>query len=247
MRIALLADLHANREAITACLAHAETQRIDRFVVLGDVVGYGADPGFAVETVRALVRSGGTAVLGNHDHAAVRGEIGGMNPNAGKAIDWTRRQLGADHLDFLARLPYAVEDEDRLYVHANAWAPENWGYVHSSLDAGRSLRATRQRLTFCGHVHPPLLFATARGDAVTRFVPRSGVAIPLPGPRRWLAVVGSAGQPRDGDPAAGYAIYDGRRRNLTYHRVPYDVETAAQKIRDAGLPEFFARRLSAGV
>lgn len=247
MRIALLADIHANREALTACLDHAEEQRIDRWTILGDLVGYGADPAWTVDWARRMVEQGAAAVLGNHDQAAVDGNTEHMNANAAAAVTWTRAQLSAEQTRFLAELPLTVEDEDRLYVHANAWAPGRWGYVHGALDAERSLRATDKRLTFCGHVHPPLLFGAGPDGAALRFVPKPEIAIPLQAHRRWLAAVSSVGQPRDRNPAAGYAVYDSQRHNLVFHRIPYNVESAARKIRAAGLPEFLAKRLASGV
>jgi len=243
VRIALFTDVHANLEALTACLEHADRSRASRAVFLGDLVGYGADPAAVLDVVRGLVRSGGAAVLGNHDAAALRGPTSGMNPEARAAIAWTRARLGADDLAFLERLPLSIEEAGRLYVHANAWDPAGWEYVGSALDAGRSLRATRCRIAFCGHTHTPALYHLGPDDRTGAFVPTPGAGIPLSAPRRWLAIPGSVGQSRDGNPAAAYAIFDEAGDVLTFHRVPYDVETALQKIRTAGLPLSFNARI----
>jgi diadenosine tetraphosphatase ApaH/serine/threonine PP2A family protein phosphatase len=248
MRIALLADIHANREALAACLAHAARQGARRLVFLGDLVGYGADPCWVVETVRARVAGGeAVALLGNHDEAAVspRGPVG-MNPAAAAAIAWTRGRLDAEAAAFLASLPLVVEEEDRLYVHADASAPGRWRYVAGTEAAQRSLAATGARVTVCGHVHVPRLYGLTATDKLVAHRPAAGVAVPLLRPRRWLAVLGAVGQPRDGDPSACYGLLDVARSELAWMRVPYDVATAAAKIRAAGLPESLAARLERG-
>ena len=247
MRIALYADLHANREALTACFEHARAQGAQFEVFLGDFVGYGADPAWVVDTVRSRVAKGAAAVRGNHEAAVVGRVRQTFNPEVDMAIAWTRRQLDPAQLGFLSQLPITVEKMDRLYVHANAHAPLAWGYIHGPLEAAQSLCATACRLTFCGHVHEPALYHLGPDRRVSGFVPVPSHAIPLSSSRRWLAIVGSAGQPRDGNPAACYAIYDTASNEYTLFRVPYDVEAAARKIREAGLPERFSSRLEASL
>ena len=246
MRLALLADLHANREAVSACLAHAQRSNAERYAFLGDFVGYGADPVWVLSTVMAHVEKGALAVLGNHDAAVLHGPRKTMNPNARKVIEWTRGHLTAAHLEFLGGLPLQVEDGERLLVHANAWAPEKWEYITSAFDARSSMMATRCRLTCCGHVHEPTLYHMGSGCRAAEFKPVSGTGIPLSRQRRWLAIPGSVGQPRDGVPAACYALLDTASNVLTYYRVAYDFEAAARKIREAGLPESFVVLLDQG-
>ncbi len=245
MRIAFFTDIHANREALTACLDHAGRCGIDRHVFLGDYVGYGADPVFAIETVMAYVERGAIAVLGNHD-AAVLVPDRNMNDMAFAAMEWTRVQLDASHMAFIRGLPLSRQDGGRLYVHASAYAPGAWHYVTDRYAASKSLEATQARAIFCGHTHVPALFHMSLTGKVASFTPDDGVGIPLTAGRRWLAVIGSVGQPRDQNPAACYAVLDVSSNVLTYYRVPYDVETAARKIRDAGLPIALSRRLIAG-
>jgi diadenosine tetraphosphatase ApaH/serine/threonine PP2A family protein phosphatase len=245
MRIALLTDIHANREAFEACLADAERRGAARLVLLGDLVGYGADPAFAVARARALVEAGAILLKGNHDEAAVA-DRGGMTADAAAAAAWTRSVLAAEDKDFLAALPLEIEEEDRLYVHADAANPARWHYVRDADDARRSLDATAARLVLCGHVHVPALYGLTATQKLVAFRPVAGVATPLTRPRRWLAVLGAVGQPRDGDPAAAYAMLDTASGELTTLRVPYDIEAAAAKIRAAGLPEALASRLFRG-
>jgi diadenosine tetraphosphatase ApaH/serine/threonine PP2A family protein phosphatase len=176
-----------------------------------------------------------------------------MRPEAQHVIEWTRAHMSAAQLAFLTALPLTQEDGHCLFVHANAWAPEEWDYVDGALEAGRSLRATQCRYTFCGHMHEPMLYhmathiRTTQMGMVGEFVPVPDSPIPLMPQRRWLVIPGSVGQPRDGNPAACYAMFDDETLELVYHRVPYDHETAAAKIRAAGLPDELAARLAEGI
>ena len=246
MRIALLADPHANREALTACLEHAADQGVDRHVFLGDLVGYGADPAWTVDTVAALCQAGAVALLGNHDEAVVTEVARELHGDALEVIAWTQSQLDARQLDFLRRLPLRIEEEGRLWVHANAWDPGSWAYTRSEEDAARSFSATSARLIACGHLHSQTLYHRGPTGKVEAFAPVPGVEVPLGALRRWLVVLAAVGQPRDGNPAAAYAVHDTQRGSLTCHRVAYDTGTASRKIREAGLPAWLGARLEAG-
>jgi diadenosine tetraphosphatase ApaH/serine/threonine PP2A family protein phosphatase len=244
MKLALVADVHANREALAAVLAHAEAQGVDRHAFLGDYVGYGADPGWVVDRVRERVAGGAIAVQGNHDAAVAQGPQPSMVADARAVVAWTRARLDPAQLAFLAALPLTQVEGDALFVHANAWAPAGWAYVQTRREAVHSLHATDRLFTFCGHVHVPMLYHLASTGKVGDFKPSSGTPIPLSAHRRWLAIPGSVGQPRDGDPAASYAVFDSEGHVLTFHRVPYDHAAAAAKVRAAGLPERVAERLA---
>ena len=245
MLIALFADIHANRQAFSACLAHAREQGARRIVLLGDYVGYGADPDWTVTTVMDLVDQGAIAVLGNHD-SAIANAREQMNLEARIAIEWTRGELSAAQRQFLAGLPYTRVDGERLYVHSEASDPPAWIYVTGTVEAAHSLAFNPAIVTFCGHVHQPALYSMSSTAKMTSFAPIAGVAVPLLQGRRWLAVLGSVGQPRDGNPAAAYAMLDTDRRELTYCRVAYDVGAAAAAIRKKGLPRWLADRLLLG-
>lgn len=246
MLLALITDLHANRESVSAVMDHAKAQGAQRYAFLGDFVGYGADPGWVVDLVREHMARGAIAVMGNHDAAVVQGALPTMIPEARQVVEWTRERLDAEQLAFLATLPMSVADGERLFVHANAFAPKEWAYVLGRMEAVRSLQATSARFTFCGHVHDPKLFHLTATGKIGDFVPSAGMPIPLSEQRRWLVIPGSAGQPRDGNPAACYATFDTATATLTYFRVPYDTEAAGAKIRAAGLPQRLARRLEHG-
>jgi diadenosine tetraphosphatase ApaH/serine/threonine PP2A family protein phosphatase len=247
VKTAVLTDLHANREAVEAVLQHAAAQGAQSYSLLGDFVGYGADPGWVVDRVRELVAAGAVAVQGNHDLATVQGASPEMRPEPRQVIEWTRAQLTNDQVEFLAGLPLVNESPEVLYVHANAWAPAAWGYILSRFDAVRSLHATASRLTFCGHMHEPRLYHLSRLGRAGDFVPTPGNPIPLLPQRQWLVIPGSVGQPRDGDPAACYAMHDLDAGSITFWRVPYDHETAGAKIRAAGLPPALGDRLAHGI
>jgi len=245
VRVALFADIHANRQAFGACLAQARALGAERTVLLGDYVGYGADPEWTVSTVIDLVGQGAMAVRGNHDNA-VSDPREQLNVEAEVVIEWTRGELGAPERRFLEELPLTLADDDRLYVHAEASDPKRWRYVTCVEDAARSLVATPAHVTFCGHVHRPALYTMSATGKLTAFTPITGAPIHLLPGRRWLAVLGSVGQPRDGNPAASFAVLDTKRRQLTYCSAPYDVEAAAARIRESGLPPSLADRLALG-
>lgn len=245
MLTALLADIHGNREALSACLADARSAGVERYIFLGDLVGYGPDPAWVVETVAAMVGEGALAIQGNHD-AAAAGDSDTLNPVARVAIQWTRQCLDAAHRAFLAGLPLDLHEDDRLYVHASASVPQDWIYMLGPREAFQSFRATAQRLTFCGHTHIPALFNETAATLPQQHVPIDGQPMPLLAQRRWIAVLGAVGQPRDRNPAACYGLLDACANRLTYVRVPYDVDVTARKVLAAGLPKALALRLASG-
>lgn len=246
MKLALITDLHANREAVQAVLDHAEQHGAQKYAFLGDYVGYGADPGWVIDTVREYVARGAIAVGGNHDAGVAKETSPAMRPDARQVVEWTRGQLNASQLAWLSSLPLSVIDRDILFVHANAFAPAEWEYIQGRIEAVRSLHATHCHYTICGHMHEPKLFHLSGTGKAGDFVPTPGVGIPVPPHRQWLIVPGSAGQPRDGNPAACYALFDMTEQTLTFQRVPYDHDLAASKIRAAGLPDRLAERLLHG-
>ncbi len=245
MRLAVLTDLHANREATEAVLATVARLAPDRIVLLGDIVGYGPDPVFAVEAAARLVEDGALCLLGNHDEAAVQGP-GGMTPHAHDAIVWTRGQLSPAHLAFLSSLKLTAELPGMLLVHASAAAPERWSYLRHEKAARECLAATQAPLVLCGHTHVPAIYYALPGREPVCFTPLPQVAAPLSAIRRHVVVVGAVGQPRDGNPAACLALVDTDRREVTMIRVPYDTQETARKIAAAGLPDWLGLRLQVG-
>ena len=244
--LALFADIHSNLEALQACLAHARAAGARRFALLGDVVGYGADPAAVVDLARGLAAEGAVVVKGNHDEA-VEQESSYLNQAAREAIAWTRAALDEGQRRFLAALPLEAREADACFAHASVHQPGRWEYIDGSDAAYRCMAAAGTPYSFCGHVHDPrLFFESGRGRAVS-FRPAAGTTIPVPRHRRWLAIPGSVGQPRDGDPRAAYALIDFERERLTFHRVAYDHQGVADKMARAGLPEALVYRMRRGV
>ena len=246
MIIALLSDVHGNLEALNACLRHARERGAGRYAFLGDLVGYGADPQAVVETVARYAEQGAIAVKGNHDEAVER-SARYMNEAAQSGIDWARKTLSPQAKAFLGALPTCVREDSMCFVHASASFPERWEYIDSPTAAERSIDAAQSTYTFCGHVHVQELYFVRGQNGAGVFKPVRGSAIPLSRNRRWLALVGSVGQPRDHNPAAAYALFDSEAGRMTFHRVAYDHLAAADKIRRAGLPAALAYRVENGI
>ena len=243
---ALFADVHANLEALEACLEDARGRGAQRFAFLGDLVGYGADPGPVTEIAMGLAAKGALSVKGNHDQA-IEGSAAYLNETARAAIEWTRSNLEPRHRDYLAQLPLVAREEPICLVHASADAPHRWTYVDSAAAAWRSAQAANAVYTFCGHVHDQGLYFERPGGGMGAFRPTPGTAIPVGRHRRWLAIAGSVGQPRDGNPAAAYAMFDAASEAITFHRVPYDNMAAAAKIERSALPAHLAYRVRKGI
>lgn len=245
MLIAIFADIHANREALDACLADAGRRGAEHFVFLGDLVGYGADPGYVVDRVAQFREEGALVVKGNHD-AAIAIPQEHMNGNARAAIDWTQGRLSRAQKEFLASLPLTISSGEILFVHAEAYSPANWIYIARLSEAERSMQATQKRVTVSGHTHRPHLYHMTPHKPASSFVPSANVPILLAKSHKWHAIIGSVGQPRDEIPLAAYALYDDRSGLFTFQRAHYDIERAAGKIKAAGLPAILSARLYIG-
>lgn len=251
MKLALFSDLHANLQALQACLAHARQQGATQMAFLGDMVGYGGDPVAVLDLVMLEVQQGAWVIRGNHDDMALRPATHIQHVGE-QGAQWTHQQLQPQHKEFLQHLPLLQVQGRVLLVHASAHHPERWPYVDNSIAAERSMAAASEidsqiRYVFSGHVHHQALYYLTPTAKLMRFVPQAGVPVPVPAHRQWLAIVGSCGQPRDGDTRAMYALYDQTASSITFHRVAYDHSAAAQAVRASDMPEQFALRLEQGL
>ncbi len=239
MRFAIISDLHANLEATQAVLADARDRDCTHFVCLGDVVGYNANPRECLEIVRSMECP---VVKGNHDEQASLEESSrDFNALAEMAINWTRDQLGDADKQWLRALPLSRQVRDFTIVHATLDTPEGWGYVFNALEASTSFTYQHTTVCFFGHTH--VAGAFVRDDGVKRVKVDQLMIEPA---KKYFINTGSVGQPRDGDPRAAYCIYHVENNVVEQRRIKYDVETAQQKILDAGLPRLLAERLKLG-
>ena len=244
MRYLVLSDLHANLEALEAVLATVGRETYDRCLLLGDIVGYGADPNAVVDRVRALAPD--VAIRGNHDKVASGMESAdGFNQAAKYAAMWTLDQLSSENRDYLAALPPGpLEIDDVLQICH--WSPDDEDkYIFEPVDAVEALRGLSRPLCMFGHTHVPVGYWLSANE-FDLIVPDGQTRIDLVSGRRYMVNPGSVGQPRDGDPRAAYAIVDTDALSVTLYRVEYDVAAAQRKILDARLPEGLARRLGLG-
>jgi len=223
-------------------LAGLDALGVRRLICLGDLVGYGADPGRVVEIIGSRDAA---IVAGNHDRAAAGlMDLEWFNPYARAAAEWTAGQLRADQSAYLGKLPVVAEEAGATLVHASPHDPEGWPYLMSPADGAMAFPAFATRLCFVGHSHVPAVW-TLRVDGRLEF--RRGVgATRLTPDARLVVNVGSVGQPRDGDPTAVYAVWDAELGEVEIRRAPYDVHEARRRIYRAGLPGILGDRLLAG-
>jgi len=244
MRYLVLSDIHANLEALDASL-EAATGTYDRILVLGDLVGYGADPNAVIERVRAMKDA--VVIRGNHDKVGAGiADMDGFNHIAQQAIVWTAVTLTPDNRDWLAALPMGPVEVDPLAEICHGAPFDEDVYLIDGQDIREALETSKHRLCLFGHTHVPGVFRQD-ADEIFRMGPqRDGFQLRMEGHARYLVNVGAVGQPRDGDWRAAFGLLDSESRALTGRRVPYDVRSAQQKIIAAGLPEVLAHRLSLG-
>jgi predicted phosphodiesterase len=246
MRYLVLTDIHANLEALDACLADARPRGFDHTLVLGDLVGYGGDPNGVVERVQSLDAT--AIVRGNHDKVACGLEQAeGFNAVAKSAAKWTLDVLTPAYREWLAALPEGPIDIDETVEICHGSPFDEDAYIFDELDAVRALKVSNRPLCLFGHTHYPVIFELSDEsfDSVgSASAPQLQVQM-KPG-CKYLINPGSVGQPRDGDPRAAYAIVDTKQRRVEMYRVKYAVEEAQNKVLKAGLPDVLAQRLAVG-
>lgn len=241
MRYAVFGDIHSNLEAFQAVIEVYKKEDIDRFICVGDIVGYGADPHWCIEEVQKI---NAEIVCGNHDWASV-GRFGTeyFNYAAREAVRWTRGILTDGEKEFLGSLGLVINEKDFSVVHGSLDRPDFFYYIIDEKSAYRCFRnMEKTNLCFVGHSHVPVVFSME--DDVIKYTYRN--LIELKKAVKYIVNVGSVGQPRDGNPSAAFSIYDSDRMTVEIKRVNYDIESAKNKILSAGLPEFLGQRLVEG-
>jgi len=239
LRYAIISDVHSNLEALEAVLGSLGSERIDRYLSTGDIVGYGADPKACIDRVRALDP---IIVAGNHDWAvAGRLSLDFFNSYARAAIEWTREILPRADMAWLASFPLTRREEEITLVHSTLYAPENFDYLLTSYDAHLSLQVLETAVCFVGHSHVPITFSM-NGSVTFSFAS----TVDLRSVRKAIVNAGSVGQPRDDNPMASFGVYDSEAATVEIRRVDYDIREAARKIQAAGLPAVLAERLFLG-
>ena len=240
MKIAVLSDIHANLEALESVLIAAQKAGVDRYVVLGDVVGYGADP---AACIYRLLEAEATCVLGNHDQALVDGRYArALNPLARESILHSREVVSEEEIKYLQQLAFRHIEYEGAFAHSNPVRPEDWVPMFLYPDIVWCLGHIEWRIAFVGHTHYPAIYCRMKNSEV---VPLTTLQLAV-GPHRYLVNPGSVGQPRDGDWRASFAVWDVEREHVGLHRVEYAVDRAQEKIINADLPDYLADRLSKG-
>lgn len=239
MKFAIIADIHANWEALQVVLADARNEKVTHYACLGDVVGYNANPKECLDIVRDM---GMPCVKGNHDeYCSSEGNLDGFNPAAALAVQWTRNQLTPEDRQWLRDLKYMRLVTSFSIVHATLDAPQRWGYVFDKLAAAASFTYQNTSVCFFGHTHVPVAFvrdSLVRGGSYSKFRVEPG--------KKYFVNVGSVGQSRDGVPKATYALYDLDSQTIELRRLDYDMPATQAKIIAAGLPPRLADRLAVG-
>ncbi len=247
MRYLILSDIHANLEALQACMQRAEQATYDSVLCCGDIVGYGPNPVEAIDVIRDL---NGPCIRGNHDRvAAGLDEANQFNPHARRSVYWTRSVLTESCRDYLSRLPIgplSISPQVQL-VHGAITDEDD--YMFTEADADENFPLTRKAITFFGHSHFPVVFVSdgsGRSVVATGYEFDEFIAVKCEAGKKLFINPGSVGQPRDGDFRASFAIWDQDHARMEFYRVEYDVEATQAKMREVQLPPSLIERLGYG-
>ncbi len=244
MRYAVISDIHSNLEALTASLNEIDKLKADRIICLGDIVGYNPNPNECVEIIR---QRNILSIMGNHDsRVAELEDAGDFNLQAARAVYWTRQVLTPENREFLSGLPRSRFVDNR-FLAVHGWVNDTDQYILGVNDAQQNFNLLKDlkkspRLCFFGHTHVPVAYMEFNSTVE----PAAGETLKLIKGVRYLINPGAVGQPRDRDPRASFAVYDTKASEVSFHRVDYDIQSTADKILEAGLPERLAERLKLG-
>lgn len=269
MKFAIISDIHANMDAFRVVVDKCTELAVDKYICLGDIVGYNAEPKECMDLIRSLNPI--AVVKGNHDEYASNNDetMEGFNPHAKQAVLWTKAQLNDEERQWLSSLPMraTIKNTNITIVHATLDSPESWGYIFDAHHAADNFSYQFTQLCFCGHSHVPITFvkkpiSMQDGAPIEEYtewsykkeegmIPQNitqadSIELQLQNGFKYLINVGSVGQPRNRDPRASFAVYDVEAKTITRYRLPYDIVSAQAKIREAGLPDRLAARLERG-
>jgi predicted phosphodiesterase len=246
MKYLIISDVHSNLEALSAVMAQVKRKRFDRILVLGDLVGYGANPNQVVAMIRRFKQ--GVVIRGNHDKVASGIETGdNFNRAAMQSALWTRKKLTSENRAYLTRLPQGPMKVDDKILIAHGTPVDEDAYIFSDYDAYEVFQEIDFDLCFFGHTHLPVIYAVSNHRLYTFRPNKERVKVELVSGFKYLINPGSVGQPRDKNPMASYAVYDSANSTITFKRVEYSIPKTQNKILRAGLPQSLASRLSIGV
>ncbi|MFC1658766.1 metallophosphoesterase family protein [Candidatus Omnitrophota bacterium] len=241
MRWGIFSDVHSNLEALQAVVKAYKPERVDTYLCLGDIVGYGANPLECIQITREISRN---TIAGNHDRAtAGLFSLEYFNHWAKEAVLWTRQRLDSPSRNFLASLQLINQNDDFILVHGSLNQPEEFNYIFDLFEASATFSLLERKICFIGHTHIAGAFIQ---DRKQKAFYQNEVSLKLRQDYRYIINVGSVGQPRDGNNQASYCVFDSEKQEVAVKRIDYDIKSAQEKILAAGLPPLLASRLSAG-
>ena len=255
MRYGIFSDIHSNLEAFEVILKYFKKEKIDRYIFLGDIIGYGANPQEVITLLKSL---NPLSIAGNHDWAAIdKISIEYFNPYAQEAILWTKKNLSQQDFSYLHTFKITYEAADFVCVHGSLDNPQRFNYIRNVNDAKMNFPFLKRQLCFIGHSHRLEIYYRpvnnsshqgVAGKSAGIFIPEKNedCEIKLSEGTKYIVNVGSVGQPRDRNPRAALCIYDCDKNVLIFKRLTYNIEKAAEKILQRGLPSLLARRLYSG-
>lgn len=239
MKIAVISDIHANLEALEACLAKIEELKPDKLICLGDIVDYCAEPNECIELVK---KNSDVVILGNHDEAQFDYAIAdGFSESAYISSVHTRSVIKPEYIEYFKTLPRSYTIDDMLFVHASPEALPRYRYILTPEAARDNFKAYKEKFCFIGHSHRPVIFEKRRKNVF------AAESVMNDGKNRYIINVGSVGQPRDYNPHLSFGFFDNESCKYTNYRILYPAEQASNKILMEGLPPFLAERILKGV
>lgn len=241
MKYGFFSDVHANLEALKACVIDFRSEKLDKVFFLGDAVGYGPSPDECVKLIKEVAA---VKLMGNHDYAALGlMETEFFNQYAAESMGWTKNSISRKTIEILSNFELKYELDDVLLVHSSPKEPELWHYILDMDDAKESFDYFTHRMCLVGHTHRPFIVCKEKSGEILLSKQTEET---LSDDRQYLVNIGSVGQPRDGDPRSCYLIFDSQTRVIKHKRVAYNVKATQNDMARVGLPDYLIERLTTG-